>query len=298
MAVTSVFFVLALGAQDEGARNAPDAVQLLCRYPSGALPNAAQVHRAIDQLAASDQGESLPLLQSLVRHESGAVQAHARDAVEIISGRALSDVRLAASAHAPSEDEVDLRIAQYVLDRPGIPTSELGVVAYAELVTAQAIWTTDALGSLTPEKSVSTVDRAEQMELEDHLETAIPLLVDAAMSGDARATHGLMARGIDVDRLALGLSSEFARSRGLPDLHVAPVVQSSDPASVTVLLSRAEHGRSLPRLAAIENLGVLLRAGNLEPVWQRRAHDTLVRASTDIAPVVRRTAESALALVP
>jgi len=298
MGLTTVLVALGLAMTTAHAEPASDAAQLLSRFPAGAVPDAPPVHAAIDLLAAHDDGESLALLSSLRRHEAGAVADHARDAEAVVAARALSSMRTTAAHSAPTDRDVRTWVGAHQHDAAGIPASELRVVAYAALVTHNAHWSTDAIGSLTPDESARVVAEAEQLELDDRPGAALPLLVDAAMSGDARATHALMARGVDVDRLALGLSSEFATTRGLPRLHQAPVVQTSDPAAVTVLLTRAESGGALPRLAAIENLGVLLRTGNLDAAWQKRARDTLVRASTDLRPVVRRTAENALALNP
>lgn len=298
MGVTAIFVAIGLSAVTAQAEPALDAAQLLSRYPAGAVPDATPVHAAIDQLASRDDGESLALLASLSRHESGAVRQHAIDASELVAARALSLMRAEAADAVPGERDVRTRMQELAKGAPSVPASELRVVAYVSLVTDEVTWTHTSIGGLTPEESSAAVDRAEALELQDRPGAALPLLVDAAMSGDARAQHGLMARGIDTDRLALGLSSEFAATRGLPPLHVAPVVQTSDPAAVILLLSRAEHGEAIPRLAAIENLGVLLRGGNLDDAWQQRARDTLVRASADLRPVVRVTAESALSLTP
>lgn len=298
MGLTAVIAAIGLATATASAADAPSAAQLLSRYPAGAIPDTPSVHSAIDSLAARDDGEALSLLDSLRRHEAGRVSEHAAEAAGLVSSRALAQLRSHAAVQAPTERQIRARVASYPPRASTVPTSELRVVAYADLVTRNVQWPDQTLGGLTPHESAAMVDRAEALELDDRSAAALPLLVDAAMSGDARATHGLMARGIDPDRLALGLSSPFATTRDLPALHLAPVVQTSDPAAVTVLLSRAEHGTSIPRLAAIENLGVLLRAGSLDATWQERARDTLVRASTDLRPVVRRTAENALASTP
>jgi hypothetical protein len=294
MGITASWLVFTLSVAVAG----PDAAQLLSRFPAGAVPDTAPVHQAISELAARDDGESLSLLQSLGRHESGAVRDHATEAEALVANRLLHELRVGAAAHAPSERDLRAWVGTEATQQPEVPASELRVVGYAALVTHGTHWDQESIGSLTPDESTVTVARAEALELEGRTSEALPLLVDAAMSGDARATHALIARGVDVDRLALGLSSEFAAPSGLPRLHLAPVLETTDPTAVKVLLSRAESGGSLPRLAAIENLGVLLRMGHLDDALQKRARATLDRARTDLRPVVRTTAESALALSP
>jgi hypothetical protein len=136
---------------------------------------------------------------------------------------------------------------------------------------------------------------AEALELTGRVESAIPLYVDAALSGDARAVHALMARGVNIHRLALGLSSEHGAKAGLPRLDTAPVVRSADPSTISVLIGRAESTASLPRLAALENLGVLLRAGELDAEQVKRVRRALMVAARDTRPAIRHTAQSALA---
>ena len=272
---------------------APDAATLLSRFPAGAVPDSPPVHAAIDALAARDDGDALALLASLRRLESGAVRDHALEAEDLVAGRALAVLRAEAAHKAPSER--DVRTWMQAHQPAGVPTTELRVVGYAALVTRGIDWSDRAIGALPPDATSELVARAEALELDGRDGAALPLLVDAAVSGDARATHALMARGVDMDRLVLGLSSEHAAASGLPSLHLAPVVQTDDPRAVRVLLSRAESGGALPRLAAIENLGVLLRDGHLDATLQARARDTLARATVDGRPAIRRTAQSALA---
>jgi hypothetical protein len=289
---------IALTVSVASAQATLDAAQLLSRFPAGAVPDAPVVHAALDALSARGDSEALTLLQSLKRHEQGPVQAHADDAEAIVAQRVLHDIRAADAGVVPDAQQIDRWVSSQRRSPGAAPVGELRVVAYVAVLTQRTVWHSASLGSLTPQESGSMVRRAERLELQGRFHEALPLLIDASMSGSPGATRALADRGVDMNRLSLGLSSEYASARGLPPLHQLPVVQATDPEAVTVLLARVEGGGALPQLAAIESLGVLLRQGRLDATLQKRAQVALNRARSDLRPNVRRTAESALSFSP
>jgi hypothetical protein len=287
-------FMMLVGLAAAPIRTADAPAAALSRYPAGSVPDSPAVHAAIDAVATREDGTHLALLHSLVRHEHGAVRAHAIAAVERVSTRALSTLRASSAAAAPDDATVQVRAA--ALRRLGLDasTGELSVVAYASAVTADLRFGPDPLGSLSPDAATTMVEQAETLELQGRAIEALPWLIDVVFSGHARARHGLLARGIDVDRLTLGLSSPLAEEGGLPVVHVPPPVQTADPAALRVLLHRAGNGPPVRQLAAIDNLGLLLEVGTLDDPWQARAREALARATTDQRAIVRLTAQDAL----
>jgi len=295
MGMTALLFGLGLLAAQAHAEPSLDPAALLSRYPAGAVPDTDDVHTAIDALASNDHGDALGVLRSLRTHEAGAVKAHAEEAEALVASRALADMRGDAARQAPSERDLRSWLGRHPELGADVAPTEKRVIAYAALATKGAAWSGDSVGALTPEQSATAVEKAEALELAGRMGSALPLYVDAALSGEARAVHALMARGVDMERLALGLSSQHGAQAGLPRLESVPVVHSADPSTVSVLIGRAEGEASLPRLAALENLGLLLRAGDLDADQVRRARRALMLAARDTRPAIRHTAQSALA---
>ncbi len=295
MGLTALLFALGLSSPSAFAQTTLDPAAWLSRFPAGGVPDTEDVHAAIDALGATGDEGSMGLLQSLRAYEATEVRDHAADAHARVARRTLRDLRSMAARQAPTERDLRAWILGHPTLGSEVASSEKRVVAYAAMVTREADWTTDSVGALTPEQSSQAVDQGEGLELSGRIGSALPLYVDAALSGDARAVHALMARGVDMQRLALGLSSAHGEQVGLPQLNSAPVVQVADPATVSVLITRAQSDSSLPRLAALENLGLLLRSGELNADQVRRARRALMVAARDTRPAVRRTAQSALA---
>ncbi|MBO83952.1 MAG: hypothetical protein CL927_01220 [Deltaproteobacteria bacterium] len=298
--LAALYFSLAHAAPADPVIAGPgtDAARLLSRFAAGRMPDTSAIHHALDALSQANDNDSLVLLQSIRRHEHGSVQAHALEAETRVAQSLLHALRETHLQPMPGEREVSRWVATARRAHDAAPASELRVVAYVVMLTEGSAWHSESLGGLTPEASAAMVRQAEAFELDGHFQEALPLLIDAFMSGDALATAALQDRGVDTNRLALGLSSPYAGSRGIPRLHQLPVVETTDAEAVTVLLSRAADGTALPRLAAIENLGVLLRSGQLNECMRKQAQTTLNRAVADGRPSVRRTAESALSFVP
>jgi len=295
MGMTALFFGLGLFCASAHAETRLEPAALLSRYPAGAVPDTDDVHAAIGALGATGDDDVLSLLQSLRTHEGKAVRDHATEAQALVANRALTQLRVSAAREAPTERDLRAWIVGHPELGSKVALSEKRVVAYAAVVTEGAAWTEDSVGALTPEQSALAVEHGEALELSGRLESAMPLYVDAALSGDARAVHALMARGVDVQRLALGLSSAHGVQAGLPQLNSAPVVRSADSTTVSVLITRAQSDSSLPRLAALEILGMLMRDGELDADQVRRARRALVMAARDARPAIRHTAQSALA---
>ena len=295
MEMTAILFGLGLLAASAQAESSLTPAALLSRYPAGAVPDTDDVHLAIDALVKSGGHDNLSLLQSLQSHEEGVVKAHAEDASAQLAGRVLAEIRHEAARLAPSDREVRVWLGRHPELGGEVAMTEKRVIAYAALATQGVAWRDRHVGALTPEESALVSSHAEELELAGRVQSALPLYIDAALSGDARAVHALMARGIDMQRLALGLSSEHGARAGLPTLNTAPVVRNADPSTVSVLIGRAESNASLPRLAALENLGVLLRAGDLNAEQVKRVRRALTLAARDTRPAIRHTAQSALA---
>ncbi len=69
------------------AGKSEDAVLLLSRFPIGSVPELPEVLDAVDRLAEHSSADDLPLLESLVTHETGAVRSSAQSAVARIRAR-------------------------------------------------------------------------------------------------------------------------------------------------------------------------------------------------------------------
>jgi len=84
-----MLFLFAIVAQLSTAHagTSSEAIQLLSRFPAGAVPEIPEVLDAVDQLGQKAQTGELALLESLVKHESGAVRSSATDAIARIRAR-------------------------------------------------------------------------------------------------------------------------------------------------------------------------------------------------------------------
>lgn len=270
---------------------------LLSRYPAGKVPDIAAVHEALDTIEESGDADDLALLQTLSDEEAGPVQEHAARSLDAVGERVRTELRAQASKSVPTPRQLDAVIAK-TPQLEGVPRAERSVLAYAMVHLGQRTESAGSVGGLTPQEANEHIKIAEVMELDGRGDEAVRHLLDAALSGSTIAAAALRERGIDVERLGLALSSPLATSLGLPALAASPVVTSGDPTSVSVLIDRAERAPTMPRLAALDNLGQLIVAGRLAPDQAARARRALARAAQDPRQVVAYTARSALAASP
>ena len=219
MGTTTVLFAIVLPLMNAGEH--PEATQILSRFPAGRIPDTPAVHRALDALARTDDRDDLALLQSLRRHEHGAVQRHAEQAEADAATRVLHGLRLRDTPSTPDEAALERWVASERRAHLDTPESALRVVAYAAVLTENTIWHEPSIGGLAPVASAEMVRRAEAIELDGHFDAALPLFIDAFMSGNARATRALRDRGVDTDRLSRALASDYAQELGIP--HVSAV---------------------------------------------------------------------------
>lgn len=81
-----MFYLFAIVATLQAhAGSGEEAAVLLSRFPAGGVPALPTVMAAIDTLSESGQGDHLPLLRSLVAHETGPVGRAASHAVAHIT---------------------------------------------------------------------------------------------------------------------------------------------------------------------------------------------------------------------
>lgn len=219
MGTTTVLLTVVLPLMNAG--EAPEAAQILSRFPVGRIPDTPAVHQALDVLAHTDNRDALSLLQSLQRHEHGAVQQHAEQAEADVATRVLHGLRTADAPRTPDEAALERWVASERQIHDTTPESALRVVAYAAVLTENTVWHKPSIGGLAPVASAEMVRRAEAIELDGHFDAALPLFIDAFMSGNARATRALSDRGVDTDRLSRALASEYAPEMGIP--HVSPL---------------------------------------------------------------------------
>lgn len=198
------------------AMEPPEATRILSRFPVGRVPDTPTVHQALDALARTHDRDDLALLQSFRRHEQGSVQQHAEQAEADVAIRVLDRLRLTEPPKTPDEAALERWVVAEQQTHHTTPESALRVVAYAAVLTEDTVWHKASIGDLGPVASSALVSLAEAIELDGRFDAALPLFIDAFMSGNARATRALRDRGVDTDRLARALTSSYARYLGIP----------------------------------------------------------------------------------
>jgi hypothetical protein len=290
------------------AHAAVPAPVLLSRFPVGEVPPTDEVLGAIGELASHSEDESVPLLQSLSRHEHGEVAEAARTALEATQTRLAWREQAAARESFRDRLPSGRDLGRWLGDQrrkggaPKLATvgrAEQGAVAYAALVLGKTDPAAPLSALQVPDSAASEALLADglALEAEERMHEAVEAYAAAAAGGRSEAVVALERLGVDVDRLLLGMTSPV-QVAGLPQLppeQVHTLVRRGSADALAVLIERARDQQGLDRLVALDALGSLIQSETLSSAQRRTVRGVLEQAARHPRVEVRHLARTSLA---